>query len=173
MSSEKIPFSKWLAKKFNVSVQDMSKTKFPRLWLKFTGAHAIAVKKKYVYVRDLAGLPEDKLWVLLVHEICRHICRQRRITWTLFLVRYALSQRFRRDEEINAFSYTMEAYYIQGKNISTLPGQIAAVLDDVYLLSDKHAKHAEKKLTERVAKIKSGEFSEVRKLRDQWRRETI
>jgi hypothetical protein len=104
----------------------MSETKIPWYWKNFSFANAVALKGKYVYIRDLADCEPYEKALILVHEAF-HIQRQQRIGWFKYLVRYGTSRKFRAFEETHAYIRTMEFKHIMG----TLKKNAAAVYTDV------------------------------------------
>jgi hypothetical protein len=47
-----IRFSNWLQTHFKFRARDMSETKIPWYWKNFSFANAVALKGKYVYIRE-------------------------------------------------------------------------------------------------------------------------
>lgn len=164
-------FSTWLAKKYKVKVKDFDQSKTPRFWRKFKDIHAMAVKGKIVYIRDLDDISEESLWTTLVHEIYGHIRRQKRLTWFIYLARYAFSQSFRAGDEVNAYSRSMEAMHIRKIPITGMPADAAKKLDRNYLLNKKWTRWAKKRLERNMKEILSGEMHTVRTLMSEWQKD--
>ncbi len=158
-------FSDWLIKRYKIKVMDFEQSKMPWLWRKFDNVGAMAVKGKYVYVKRLSGKTESQLCRTLVHEL-RHIKRQRKLGWGIYLLRYALSPKFRGDEEINAYTHTMEIKHIGGKFVS--PYHYARIIRDNYYVGNKQYKRAKAKLKDRHDRILSGHIHDVKDLLEEW-----
>lgn len=170
MTKSKISFAGWLAKKYNVQIRDMKEMKFPRLWRKFTCVQAISIKGKYIYVRDLSWINSYNLTWHVVHEIC-HIRKQKKMRWSLYLLKYGLSKSFRRNREVAAFTWGMEWAYEIGQNISGKPLSYANTMRDSYCLKGKHREKALSDLEINRARIISGELTTVRDLHAEYERQ--
>lgn len=131
-----IRFSNWLQTHFKFRARDMSETKVPWYWKNFSFANAVALKGKYVYVRDLAGCEPYEKALILVHE-AYHIGRQQRIGWFKYLVRYGTSRKFRAFEETHAYIRTMEFKHIMGTLKPNAPSIYADAIADNYHIGDR------------------------------------
>jgi hypothetical protein len=113
----------------------MSETKVPWYWKNFSFANAVALKGKYVYIRDLADCEPYEKALILVHEAF-HVDRQRRIGWFKYLLKYT-TKKFRAKEETHAYIRTMEFKHIMGTLKPTAPSIYSQAIAKNYRLEDR------------------------------------
>ena len=159
-SKETMKFSEWLAKHYKVKVRDFGALRVPWFWRKFTSDSAMALRGKEVYVRDLDKMREKDLIVILWHEIRGHIVRQRKLKWPIYLLMYGVSKRFRCNDEIAAYTYTMEAAHFFGFVLDVSPEHISKKLRRNYFVGKRQEKRALKKLRKNRSRVERGEFTE-------------
>jgi len=159
MPTDKKKFSTWLAAEHGVEIRDMRETNFPLFW-KFAKAGAFAKAGKVIFVKNLEKLNEESLCRKLCHEL-RHIERQRSKGWPLYLASYIFSQKFRRDDEVLAYTRNMEFDFLFGVK-DRGPGYYVDQMKKIHFLKSRHIRIARKKLNERSRKIENGAFTWVR-----------
>lgn len=155
-------FSEWLVKHYKVKLRDIKQLNPPWLWRKFKWIGAIAIKGKYVYIKNLKDIKEQDMCITLTHEAGRHIMRQRKLRWPIFLLKYGLSKSFRRGEEVQAYTRTMETRHLF--KLSVNPDRYAKSIRDNYYVGNRQYRIAKKDLRNNYEDILSGEINIVRNL---------
>lgn len=156
--------SEKLAEKLNVRFKDFSELEPPRLWKAFVKtAKAMSIRGKRIYVRDLRTTNEYDRTRILCHE-SRHIEKQRKWPWSLYVMRYYLSKSFRRSAEVWAYARTIEWHFINGRDIDASPYVYAMTIRDRYFVGDKQYRKAQKQLIEICDEIKQGTRRTVRNM---------
>jgi hypothetical protein len=128
----------------------------PWLWRKFA-LDAVTLKGKYIYFRNVSKLSEIGLTALLFHEGF-HAASQRKIGWTRYALRYALSPSFRLDEEIEAYLRQIEYKCIAVGIASAraLASRVPDMLADGYLLKS-HREEITRKINAGLTAIITGD----------------
>ena len=158
-------FSEWLTKHYTVEFRDTKRLKPPWLWRKLTWISAIAIKEKYVYVRDLDRMHEKNLCKTLTHE-GQHIVKQRKLGWGIYLIAYGLSRSFRRSDEVAAYTNTMEIRHMYGLRVN--PDYYARVIRDSYRVGRRQYRKAKGQLRDNHRSILSGGIHAVRNLYEKY-----
>lgn len=127
----------WILKKHGASLKSFDDFKVPWLWRKFA-LDAVTLKGNSIYFRNVEKLSDTGYTALLFHEGF-HAQSQRKIGWTRYVVKYALSPSFRAAEEVEAYLRQIEYWYVASGVVPArdLTRRVPGMLVNSYLLKSK------------------------------------